>query len=99
MLEGHGTIMVNRSSTTMTVANTGQACGRRLTFEDAPRLTIINPPAHGSAVLTGPNFSYTPSAGYVGPDRFVIQRTISEQAFSEYTFDVVVVAPDRRSRP
>jgi hypothetical protein len=94
-LERHGTITVIFATATITVTNTGQACGRQLSFAPDSRLEIVRQPGHGSVALTGPRFDYTPSPGYVGPDSFVIRIVMSEQAFGEWTFDVSVVTPEQ----
>lgn len=44
---------------------------------DANSITIVRPPAHGSAVKTGGAVSYTPAAGFAGVDdfRYTIRNT------------------------
>ena len=94
-LERHGTITVIFATGTITVANTGQACGRQLSFAPDSRMEIMRQPGHGSVALTGPRFDYTPSPGYVGQDSFVIRIAVNDQGFSVWTFEVSVVAPEQ----
>jgi hypothetical protein len=94
-LQRHGSITVIFAAGTITMTNTGQACGRQLSFAPDAPLEVMQQPGHGSVALTGPRFDYTPSPGYVGPDSFVIRIGINDQGFSVWTFDVSVVAPER----
>ena len=38
--------------------------------DDALTYTIVTPPAHGTLTGTAPHLTYTPGAGYTGPDSF-----------------------------
>ena len=52
----------------LTTASDGGACGP-YTF------SIISSPSHGVLTGTPPNVTYTPTAGYTGPDSFVFQAS------------------------
>lgn len=65
---------------TLTQANAAQAVSLQATRVGSPgpqRFTIVTPPAHGSlnqapgTAFAGPTVTYTPQAGYSGPDAFI----------------------------
>ena len=61
----------------------------------ANNLTIVSPPAHGTASISGLNLIYTPAAGYVGPDHFTYSaaNTFGISAAADVNINVNGVAP------
>ncbi len=79
---------------------------------DTLTYTIVNPPAHGSLSGTAPDLTYTPEAGYVGPDGFefkandgtldsniaTISLTVTEVNHPPVADDQAVSTPEDTSR-
>jgi len=67
------------------------------TATDAPiRLQILTPPQHGTAIVNSNNtITYTPTAGYAGPDSLIygITDVENESASASVAIDVQVVGP------
>jgi hypothetical protein len=80
---------------TIVMTNSGQPCGRQLSFAPQTQLELLRRPAHGTVTLTGSAFAYIPSPGYVGPDSFVIRISGAAPTVPEWTFNVTVVTPDQ----
>jgi hypothetical protein len=59
----------NAAKPIVLMASGAETAAASLTF------TITVPPAHGSLSGTAPNLTYTPTAGYVGPDTFQFKVT------------------------
>jgi VCBS repeat-containing protein len=49
---------------------------------DDYQYTIAQQPTHGTVVLTGNNYTYTPTANYNGTDRFNLQYTVGSQVLT-----------------
>jgi hypothetical protein len=94
-LDGHGAITVVRATFAITMTNSGQPCGRQHSFAPQSRLELVRQPTHGTVALTGLDFAYTPSPGYLGPDSFVIRINSNASVISESTFNVSVVTADQ----
>ena len=61
------------------------------TSEDpAATITIVTPPAHGTLTVSGHTYTYTPAAGYTGPDTFSIKTQDSLGANQTYGLEVMV---------
>jgi P-type conjugative transfer protein TrbJ len=54
---------------------------------------IVSPPAHGSAVLSGSTVTYTPDAGYIGPDSFTADAAGPGGVSAPATITVTVEPP------
>ncbi|WP_338578707.1 Ig-like domain-containing protein (plasmid) [Brevundimonas olei] len=59
----------------------------------SPVLSITEQPSHGSAVLSGANVTYTPNAGYFGPDAFKVVATNAGGTSAAATVSVTVGLP------
>ncbi|MGK3141905.1 autotransporter domain-containing protein [Pantoea sp. C2G6] len=59
----------------------------------ASSVTLVTPPAHGSASVSGTSLSYTPVAGYSGSDSFVWHAANSGGTSADATVSITVSAP------
>jgi uncharacterized repeat protein (TIGR01451 family) len=62
-----GTVTTNEETPVGVVLNASDPDG------DALALTVVDPPQHGTLTGTAPNLTYTPAAGYAGPDAFTFR--------------------------
>lgn len=60
---------------------------------DALSCTIVGAPAHGSLSGSGTNLTYTPSAGYNGPDSFTFKANDGMEDSNLATVSITVNAP------
>lgn len=56
-------------------------------------LTIVTPPPHGTATVSGTTISYEPTTGYAGPDSFVYTATNSGGTSAPATVSITVQDP------
>lgn len=76
-------IVANTGATAITL--TGSSCrAAPLTF------TVLTQPSHGTLSGIAPNLTYTPSAGYTGPDSFKFQTSDSLTTSSPATVGIIV---------
>jgi ribosomal protein S30 len=54
--------------------------------------TVVDQPTHGSLTITGPNVTYTPDAGYNGPDSFTFKANDGTVDSNTATVDITVNA-------
>jgi Bacterial Ig domain len=59
---------------------------------DALTFAIVTPPAHGALTGSAPNVTYTPSAGYSGPDSFMFRVNDGTADSAPATVSITVVA-------
>lgn len=59
------------SSSTVAANSTNNTISLALSGGAATSVTLVTPPAHGSATVSGTDVMYTPAAGYSGSDSFV----------------------------
>ncbi|MCX6873811.1 MAG: DUF6288 domain-containing protein [Verrucomicrobia bacterium] len=67
------------------VTLTGTSCR-----EASVTFTQVTAPAHGTLTGTAPNLTYTPAAGYTGPDRFTFQAKDTLTTSEPGTVSVIV---------
>lgn len=56
-------------------------------------VAIASAPAHGTAVVSGTTISYTPAAGYAGPDSFTYTASDAYSTSTAATVSITVSAP------
>ncbi|MFG2332242.1 excalibur calcium-binding domain-containing protein [Streptomyces sp. NPDC048604] len=68
---------------------------------DGYRLEVFKTPAHGTAVAAGDLVTYTPTAGYSGPDEFVYRLAPTDSAIEGGTavVRITVAAPAPSQKP
>jgi hypothetical protein len=78
---------------TIRVANTGDRCGIRVQTGGKPfnSLSLSKSPRHGSVIIEGSAFYYTPAPGFVGNDDFAIDSS----PWGSVRAVVTVVPPQR----
>jgi uncharacterized repeat protein (TIGR01451 family) len=60
---------------------------------NTPTFTIVTNPAHGALSGTAPNLTYTPNAGYFGPDSFTFNANDGPAVGNPATITINVNAP------
>ncbi|GAB2511943.1 putative Ig domain-containing protein [Lysobacter humi (ex Lee et al. 2017)] len=78
------TVAYGASATPLTLALSGGA---------PTSLTLVTAPTHGTAQVTGTTISYTPAAGYAGPDSLTYTATNSGGTSAPATVSITVSAP------
>ncbi len=80
-----------------TVGNTALPITVTASDSNSPALpltyAITTPPAHGTLTGTGPDYTYTPTAGYAGPDSFQFQVTNTASLSSNIATESITVTP------
>lgn len=56
-------------------------------------LSLLSPPTHGTAVVSGLGFQYTPAAGYYGADTFTYKATASGVDSNNATASLEILVP------
>ncbi|MBI1358316.1 MAG: tandem-95 repeat protein [Acidobacteria bacterium] len=67
--------------------------------QDPLTYAVVTPPAHGSLSGTAPNVTYTPAAGYSGPDSLVFSVDDGRGGYSQATVSITVGEPVVSSGP
>ena len=62
-------------------------------------LSIVTPPTHGSAVVTGATLQYTPAAGYAGPDSLAYTASNGTGTSGTATVSITVSSPTITATP
>jgi len=78
------TVAANSGATILTPTLSGGA---------AASLTILSPPAHGIATVSGLTISYSPTPGYSGSDSFTYTATNGAGTSAAATVSIAVTAP------
>ena len=80
--DGEGSIRVDKALSIGLFASDNEG--------DLLSYTILDPPAHGTLSGTAPNLTYTPEAGYVGPDTFTWKANDGLADSNTATFTITV---------
>jgi|GEM_PF-198479 len=81
------------SSTTVGYGSTNTNIPLSLTGVAATSVAIVSNVTHGSTAIAGTTISYTPAAGYAGPDSFTYNATNAAGTSSTVTVSLTVSAP------
>jgi len=86
--DGSFPTVVNTARSIDVLANDSDPDGDPLTIQS------VTQPAHGAAVIAAGKITYTPSAGYVGPDSFGYTIWDGKSGFASGTVSITVQATD-----
>lgn len=81
------------SSSTVAANSTNNTISLALSGGAATLVTLVTPPAHGSATVSGTDVMYTPAAGYSGSDSFVWHAANGGGTSADATLTLTVSAP------
>ncbi|MFN3887311.1 MAG: beta strand repeat-containing protein [Aquabacterium sp.] len=87
------------SSSTVAYGSANNTLSLNITGGTPASLSIVTPPTHGSAVVTGATLQYTPAAGYAGPDSLAYTASNSTGTSGTATVSITVSSPTITATP
>ncbi|HLP69911.1 MAG TPA: putative Ig domain-containing protein [Rhizobium sp.] len=91
--------VVSNVGATVAANSSGNPITLDLSGGAAARVTVAGPPSHGTASASGTAITYTPSAGYSGPDSFTYMATNATGSSSPATVTITVTPPSLALSP
>ncbi|GAA4424753.1 hypothetical protein GCM10023090_18690 [Acidovorax lacteus] len=87
------------SSSTVAYGSANNTLSLNITGGTPTSLSIVTPPTHGSAVVTGATLQYTPAAGYAGPDSLAYTASNGTGTSGTATVSITVSSPTITATP
>lgn len=81
------------TTTRVEASSTDNTVNLDITGYEITAVTVASPPAHGTATASGATLSYTPDAGYAGPDSFTYTATNAAGSSAPATASIIVNVP------
>lgn len=90
---GGGAPIASASSASVAYSSTANSISLQLSGGTPTSLAVIGNAAHGTVTVSGASISYTPVAGYAGPDSFTYNATNAVGVSATVTVTITVAAP------
>jgi uncharacterized protein YhjY with autotransporter beta-barrel domain len=96
---GAGAPVAAASAATVNYGSSGNNISLSLSGGSASSLAVVSSGAHGTAAVNGTSISYTPAAGYAGPDAFTYNASNGVGTSATVTVSITIAPPTLAMAP